>query len=128
MLTRSPNGGGGAPSPLLLGQHGGSPNGNGMARQQPPVQPVVAVQQQQQQQQPVADYELEYRRIESRQQRNYYKQVFTTERPRYLELYHAANQVVERFNQLEVQLGQLERGTPAWKVSRSGEERHKPNC
>ena len=91
MLTRSPNGG--VPSPLL-GQHGGSPNGNGtaaaVARQQQPVPPVQPVQQQQQQQQP-ADYELEYRRIESRQQRNYYKQVFTTERPRYLELYHAAN-------------------------------------
>lgn len=131
-LARSPNGG--APSPLF-GQHGGSPhqqqNGNGTAitattataTTTNSLTPVAAVALQQQQQEPeqqtvvpAPDYELEYRRIENKAQRDYYKQVFTKERPRYLELYRAVDLVSERFKHLESQMRQLEQGSLAWKV------------
>ena len=125
-LTRSPpngvGGGGGAPSPLS-GQHGnvgGSPHGHG--NNGTAIATTTAAAARQQQLQPVenavvqADYELEYRRIESKAQRDYYKQVFTRERPRYLELYQAVDKVSERFKHLEMQMRQLEHGSPAWKV------------
>lgn len=89
-------------------------------QQQEPQQQEPQQHEQQQQQEPqqavLPDYQLEYRRVESKVQRDFYKQVFTKERPKYLELYRAVDKVSERFKGLEMQMRQLEHGSPAWKV------------
>ena len=65
------------------------------------------------------DYELQFRTIENKDQRNYYKAVFTKERPRYLELYGAVNKVSQVFTDMESQMRQLPSGSTPWKVSRA---------
>jgi len=92
-------------------------------QQQEPQQQEPQQHEQQQQQEPqqavLPDYQLEYRRVESKVQRDFYKQVFTKERPKYLELYRAVDKVSERFKGLEMQMRQLEHGSPAWKRMKS---------
>jgi hypothetical protein len=72
---------------------------------------------QQQQQQPVADYVLHYAPIESKNQRDIYKEDFNAHYAKYRKLHSLVNAVSKRFSDLEAELNQLQAGSNSWKVS-----------